>query len=119
MFSIIIFTFRLMERGESASAPRYGDERGFLEARFPRTLTELHLPDEMHASSLHLQTHNPLSKAPIQLCALSQAATVTRLDTDRKLGAPRSHPPVRRTLNTMIYNGVNTKDIPKPCSYLM
>lgn len=39
----------------------------------------------MHAGSLHLQTHNPLSKASIQLCALSQAATVTRLDTDRKL----------------------------------
>lgn len=44
----------------------------------------------MHAGSLHLQTHNPLSKAPIQLCALSQVATVTRLDTDRKLDAMRS-----------------------------
>lgn len=52
--------------------------------RFPLP-TELHLPEKMHAGSLHSQTHNPLSKAPIQLCALSQATTVTRLDTDRKL----------------------------------
>lgn len=55
--------------------------------------SELHLPEEMHAGSLHLQTHNPLSKAPIQLCALSQAATVTRLDTDRKLDDALARPP--------------------------
>lgn len=54
----------------------------------------LHLPEEIHAGSLHLQTHNPLSKAPIQLCALSQATTVTRLDTDRKLAAMRLHLPI-------------------------
>lgn len=109
VFSIIIFTFRLMERAREreTSARRPVDEPPIPgSARFPRTLTELHLPDEMHASSLHLQTHNPLSKAPIQLCALSQAATVTRLDTDRKLGALCSHPPVRVTLNTMTYNTV-------------
>lgn len=47
----------------------------------------------MHAGSMHLQTLNPLSKAPIQLCALSQVATVTRLDTDRKLGAMRLRTP--------------------------
>lgn len=84
-----------MKRGAREQPWRSRDERVDVSpipgsARFPRRLTELHLPDEMHASSLHLQTHNPLSKAPIQLCALSQAATVTRLDTDRKLGALRS-----------------------------
>lgn len=75
--------------------------RLFLEGTLstPRLRSRLLLPEEMHAGSLHLQTHNPLSKAPIQLCALSQAATVTRLDTDRKLGDALAHPPASVTLH--------------------
>lgn len=41
-------------------------------------------------------THNPLSKAAIQLCALSQGATVACLDTDRKLVASATRPPLHR-----------------------
>lgn len=66
----------------------------------------------MHAGSLHLQTHNPLSKAPIQLCALSQAATVTRLDTDRKLDDALARPPAADAviclyLPSASYSGIN------------
>lgn len=57
--------------------------KGFPLASQPAA-SELHLPVEVHASSMHLQTHNPLSKVSIQLYALSQRRC---LDTDRKLGA--------------------------------